>query len=141
MGVPVSKRIPGATYRLQFNRHFTFTQAVQVAEYLRELGVTDCYASPLFKAGPQSTHGYDICAFDQFNPNVGTREEFARFARRLRELELGLLKDNVTNHMGNDLSNPWWRDVLEKGRSSPYATWFDIDWEPLQCDLRNKVLL
>jgi (1->4)-alpha-D-glucan 1-alpha-D-glucosylmutase len=141
MGIPAEKRIPGATYRLQFNRHFTFQQALQVVEYLRELGITDCYASPLFKAGPQSTHGYDICAFDQFNPHVGSREDFARFAQRLRELELGLLLDIVPNHMGNDLSNPWWRDVLEKGRASAYANWFDIDWQPLQSDLRNRVLL
>src|SRR6185295_12294809 len=24
--------------------------------------------------------------------------------------------------------NPWWQDVLEKGRASRYAKFFDIDW-------------
>src|SRR5215217_6413446 len=32
-------------------------------------------------------------------------------------------------------------DVLENGPSSRYAPYFDIDWQPLKSDLRNKVLL
>ncbi len=134
-------RIPRATYRLQFNRQFTFQQATELADYLADLGISDCYASPLFRAGPQSSHGYDICAFDQFNPNLGSAEDFDRFAARLRQLGLGLLLDMVPNHMGNDLSNCWWLDVLEQGPSSRYASWFDIDWRPLQSDLRDQVLL
>ncbi|HEY2253855.1 MAG TPA: malto-oligosyltrehalose synthase, partial [Planctomycetaceae bacterium] len=35
----------------------------------------------------------------------------------------------------------WWYDVLENGPSSPYASYFDIDWSPLKHDLANKVLL
>src|SRR5690349_9173713 len=125
-----AKRIPAATYRLQFNRQFTFQQAADVVDYLRELGISDCYASPLFQAGPESTHGYDICGFDQLNPNLGTAAEFERFAELLRKQNMGLLLDMVPNHMGNDLSNCWWFDVLAKGQASPYARWFDIDWQP-----------
>ena len=29
-------------------------------DYLAELGVTECYASPLLTAKPGSTHGYDV---------------------------------------------------------------------------------
>ncbi len=35
----------------------------------------------------------------------------------------------------------WWQDVLENGPSSPYAAWFDIDWQPVKPELDNKVLL
>ena len=38
-------------------------------------------------------------------------------------------------------NNPWWQDVLQNGRTSIYADFFDIDWEPLKDELRNKVLL
>jgi (1->4)-alpha-D-glucan 1-alpha-D-glucosylmutase len=134
-------RIPGATYRLQFNRDFTFDHALEAASYLEELGVTDVYASPLFQAGPQSTHGYDICGFDRFSRDIGGREGFDRFAARLRETGLGLLLDMVPNHMGNDLSNNWWNDVLEHGRASRFALYFDIDWRPLNSDLIDQVLL
>jgi len=122
-------RIPAATYRLQFNAQFTFNSAAQIADYLHELGISDCYASPLFRAGPKSTYGYDICSFDQLNPVLGRLGGFEQFTARLQKLGLGLLVDMVPNHMGADLSNGWWLDVLEKGRASPYATWFDIDWQ------------
>ncbi len=136
-----AKPIPTATYRLQFNREFTFNSASLVADYLRELGVSDCYASPILYAGPQSTHGYDICDFDQLNPSLGTFAEFERLVERLHALGMGLLLDMVPNHMSADPANPWWRDVLERGPASPYARWFDIDWEPRDPDLRGKVLL
>ncbi|HWX19284.1 MAG TPA: malto-oligosyltrehalose synthase [Candidatus Binatia bacterium] len=135
------KRSPLATYRWQFNNQFTFRQALAAADYLSELGISDCYASPLFKAEPQSTHGYDICGFDQFNPNLGSAAEFEQMAARLERLGLGLLLDIVPNHMAADPSNPWWLDVLEKGPASRYATWFDIDWRPLDPTLHNRVLL
>jgi (1->4)-alpha-D-glucan 1-alpha-D-glucosylmutase len=133
--------IPRATCRLQFNRDFAFAHAAAVAEYLGELGISDCYASPLFKAAPASTHGYDICGFDQINPALGGEHDFERFAAGLKQLGLGLLLDMVPNHMGNDLSNRWWLDVLENGPASPFANYFDIDWRPLGSELRDKVLL
>ena len=133
--------IPGATYRLQFNRDFTFKDATALVEYLEELGITDCYASPLFKARADSGHGYDVCDFNQFNRNLGGAETFDQFATRLRERDMGLILDLVPNHMGADLSNAWWFDVLEKGHESPFAAYFDIDWEPLNSDLHNQILL
>jgi (1->4)-alpha-D-glucan 1-alpha-D-glucosylmutase len=140
-GIARKLRVPDATYRLQFNRDFRLPQATDLAPYLRDLGISDCYASPLFQAGPESTHGYDVCGFDEFNPAIGTREEFETWSSRLRELGLGLILDMVPNHMGADLSNHWWADVLQRGRQSPFACFFDINWEPLQSDLHNRILL
>ncbi len=136
-----SKRIPGATYRLQFNRDFTFRQAVAMAEYLHDLGITDCYASPIFRAGRDSTHGYDICRFDEINPILGGAGEFDSFAKKLSELSMGLILDIVPNHMGIDSSNSWWMDVLLSGPNSEFASFFDIDWRPRHSNLRDQVLL
>jgi len=133
------KRIPVATYRWQFNREFTFQKAAETAIYLRDLGITDCYSSPLFQA--ESSHGYDIVRFDQFNPQLGGAADFDRMAARLRELGLGLLLDMVPNHMGNVLSNLWWLDVLEKGQDSPYFSFFDIQYQVAEPDLHDKILL
>jgi (1->4)-alpha-D-glucan 1-alpha-D-glucosylmutase len=132
------RRIPGATYRLQLNRDFTFAKAREVANYLRELGITDCYLSPIFKAAPQSTHGYDICDFNQINPNIGGVESFEQFAMHVRGLGMSVLLDFVPNHMSTDMSNAWWFDVLEKGPASKHALWFDIDWQRFE---GGKVLL
>ena len=135
------KRIPCATYRLQFNRDFTFQQAREILDYLTELGISDLYASPLFQAGPQSTHGYDTCCFGNINPNLGSAEDFDRLTSAVKERGMGLLLDVVPNHMSATLSNDWWVDVLENGRASPYAGFFDIDWRPGNPALHDKVLL
>src|SRR5215470_5047370 len=135
-------RIPAATYRLQFNSQFTFEQAAWLAPYLYDLGVTDCYASPLLTARRGSQHGYDITDHSKLNPEVGSEEEFAEFARRLGRRGMGLILDVVPNHMSiTGSSNRWWNVVLENGPSSPYAQFFDIDWRPPKPDLAGKALL
>jgi (1->4)-alpha-D-glucan 1-alpha-D-glucosylmutase len=133
------KRIPRATYRLQFNREFTFRQAREVLGYLEELGISDVYASPLFEAGPESTHGYDICCHGRINSNLGSEEDFSKFAADVRKRGLGLLVDIVPNHMSASLQNRWWADVLEKGGESRYSGFFDIESE--RPGSENKVLL
>jgi (1->4)-alpha-D-glucan 1-alpha-D-glucosylmutase len=135
-------RIPRATYRLQFNRHFTFRDAQPLIDYLDELGVSDCYASPILRACAGSEHGYDICDHTQLNPEIGTPQEFDALADTIRARGMGLVFDMVPNHMGiADPGNAWWMDVLENGPSSLYAATFDIDWQPIKRELANKVLL
>jgi (1->4)-alpha-D-glucan 1-alpha-D-glucosylmutase len=134
----MTQRIPGATYRLQLNRDFTFAKAREVAGYLRDLGFTDCYLSPIFKSAPESTHGYDVCDFNQINPNLGGIEGFEQFSLHLRGLGMSLLLDFVPNHMSTHISNAWWFDVLENGPASKHALWFDIDWQRFE---GGKVLL
>jgi len=123
--------VPLATYRLQLHRNFTFSDARTVVPYLQALGITDCYLSPISKAAPGSEHGYDVIDSAVLNPELGTDEEFQEFFRTVQSHGMGLLLDVVPNHMGiGKTLNPWWRDVLENGPSSRYATAFDIDWHP-----------
>jgi (1->4)-alpha-D-glucan 1-alpha-D-glucosylmutase len=135
-------RIPICTYRLQFNRRFTFAQAREIVPYLRSLGVSDVYASPYFQASADSLHGYDITDHNKFNAAIGSREEYDAWIAELHAHEMGQVLDFVPNHMGiGEPGNEWWMDVLESGPSSMYAPYFDIDWRPLKSDLRDKVLL
>jgi (1->4)-alpha-D-glucan 1-alpha-D-glucosylmutase len=137
-----SKTAPRATYRLQFNRDFTFADAERLVPYLAELGISHFYASPWLKARAGSLHGYDIIDHNAFNPEVGSPEEFDRLSDALARHGLGHILDFVPNHMGiAQADNAWWLDVLEWGRASPYADYFDIDWTPTDPRLRNKVLL
>lgn len=138
----MSASIPTATYRFQFNKEFTFRDALALVPYLHELGISHVYASPIFRAMPGSMHGYDICDHNSLNPEIGTREEFDSLIAELHRLGLGFIVDFVPNHMGiAETQNHWWMDVLENGPSSPYARFFDIDWVPLKRELENKVLL
>ena len=135
-------RIPTCTYRLQFNRWFTFAQAREIVPYLHALAVSDAYASPYFQAGTESLHGYDITDHNNLNAAVGSREEYDSWIAELHAHLMGQVLDFVPNHVGiAEPLNQWWMDVLENGPSSRFAPYFDIDWHPLKSDLRDKVLL
>ncbi|MDZ4345613.1 MAG: malto-oligosyltrehalose synthase, partial [Candidatus Binatia bacterium] len=135
-------RIPTATYRLQFHKDFGFADAGELIGDLRDLGISDVYASPIFKARAGSLHGYDIVDHSQIDPALGGADEFAKFSAALKTHGMGLILDIVPNHMGiAEASNAWWMDVLENGPSSSYASYFDIEWHPANPHLENKVLL
>jgi len=137
-----SPQIPLATYRLHFNRDFTFADAAQLVPYLAALGITHCYASPYLRARPGSTHGYDIIDHNLLNPEIGSTEDFEKFVAALRQHGMGHILDIVPNHMGvMGSDNAWWLDVLENGEASGYAEFFDIDWQPLKDELQGKVLV
>ncbi len=136
------RRLPTATYRLQFNRNFTFRDGTAIIPYLYDLGISDCYASPYLTAAPGSLHGYDVSDHNALNPEIGTLEEYDAMVLEIQRRQMGQLLDIVPNHMGvTGGHNHWWLNVLENGPSSPYAAFFDIDWRPLKAELADKVLL
>jgi len=135
-------RIPGATYRLQFNAGFSFDAARQIAGYLCELGISDLYASSYLQAKAGSLHGYDIVNQTVLNREIGSESSFQGMVDELQRLGMGHILDFVPNHMCiESAENLWWMDVLENGRSSAYAHFFDIDWNPVKKELTGKVLL
>lgn len=122
-------RVPSATYRIQFHLNFRFADAEQIIPYLHEMGITHLYASPWGRARRGSMHGYDVADPLHVNSELGTEEEFTRLVERLHKYGMSLILDIVPNHMAASDENPWWMDVLENGIESPYATYFDIDWD------------
>jgi len=135
-------RIPVATYRLQLNKDFGFAAARSILPYLRLLGITDVYASPYFAARKESSHGYDVVDHGALNAELGSEQEYLAFYAELARLGMGQILDFVPNHMCiESAANTLWSDVLENGRSSPYAYFFDIDWDPVKKELKDKVLL
>jgi (1->4)-alpha-D-glucan 1-alpha-D-glucosylmutase len=130
-----------ATYRLQFNRQFTFRDATELVPYLAALGISHIYASPIMEASPGSTHGYDIIDHNRLNPEIGSEVDFRALVDALHWHGMGLILDFVPNHMGIGSDNAWWMDVLEWGRDSPFAPYFDINWDPVRPDLKDRVLL
>jgi len=136
-------RVPTATYRVQFNPEFGFEDARALIPYLRELGISDLYASPILQARYGSPHGYDVTDALSLNRELGTEEQFEALTNELRRCGMGLLLDIVPNHMAASPQNLWWMDVLENGPSSRFAPYFDIDWSSgfEKGTLEGKVLL
>lgn len=134
--------IPTATYRWQFHGGFRFSDATALAPYLAGLGISHCYASPYLKAHPGSPHGYDIADHQAVNPEIGTDEERREFVRALKAHGLKQIVDVVPNHMRvDDPGNRWWWDVLQTGKRSPFAHYFDIDWESPERQYVDKVVI
>jgi (1->4)-alpha-D-glucan 1-alpha-D-glucosylmutase len=131
-----------ATYRLQFHRGFTFRDAIELVPYLSKLGISHIYASPIMEARPGSTHGYDIVNHNRLNPELGREAEFHELVDALHQHGMGLILDIVPNHMAvGGCENAWWLDVLEWGQESPFAEYFDINWDATRPDLKGRVLL
>jgi (1->4)-alpha-D-glucan 1-alpha-D-glucosylmutase len=134
-------RMPLATYRLQFSANFTFRDAISILDYLRDLGISHVYASPILTSRRGSGHGYDLTDPVKIDPELGGDEGFVALRAALKERDMGLLLDIVPNHMAASSENRWWMDVLEFGADSPFASYFDINWRPPRRDLENKLLL
>jgi len=132
---------PMATYRLQFNQQFRLTDAHALVLYFSRLGVTHLYASPILRARKGSSHGYDVVDPKTINPDLGNETDLMNLADDLGNFGLGLILDIVPNHMAASIENPYWRDVLTYGHSSPFAGWFDIDWRMPDPDMWGRVLV
>lgn len=138
----MSLRVPTATYRVQLHAGFGFREAAKMVPYLKQLGISDLYVSPIFEAAPGSTHGYDVLNHDRLNPELGGDAGFETLTDALATHRLGLIVDFVPNHMGVGADgNPIWEDVLEHGQASEHAQFFDIDWQPPKATLDRKLLL
>src|SRR5262245_26238971 len=134
--------IPLATYRLQFTPAFGFDDAAAAVPYLKALGVSHLYASPILQARAGSTHGYDVVDHGALNPELGGDAAFDRLCAVLAAADIGLILDFVPNHMGvHHADNPWWLDVLEWGPRSLRAASFDLDWKSLPGHPRVAVLV
>jgi (1->4)-alpha-D-glucan 1-alpha-D-glucosylmutase len=134
--------VPRATYRVQLHQDFNFERLGQIIPYLSELGISDVYLSPLFRAVPGSKHGYDVCDHNEVSAELGGRDGLLKVDALLRERGMGMVIDFVPNHMGIEGPYNWrWIDVLEHGRLSRYANFFDIQWNPRQTSLQDRIIL
>ncbi|EJM59899.1 maltooligosyl trehalose synthase, partial [Pseudomonas sp. GM49] len=131
-----------ATLRLQFHKGFTLEDAVPLVPYFARLGISHVYASPLLRARAGSTHGYDVVDPTRVNPELGGEAALRSLVSALHGQNMGLILDIVSNHMavgGSD--NPWWLDLLEWGRLSPYGEFFDIQWHSPDPLMEGQLLL
>ena len=137
------RAVPVSTYRLQLGADLTLDDAAASVGYLADLGVTHLYLSPILRAAPGSTHGYDVVDHTEIAPLLGGRPALDRLAAAARTHGLRMIVDIVPNHMA--VPTPVWHNralwsVLEHGPESEYANWFDVDWSAGEGALLMPVL-
>ncbi|MGO8881468.1 MAG: malto-oligosyltrehalose synthase [Desulfomonilaceae bacterium] len=119
---------PTATYRIQFSPSFGFQSASSVVPYLSDLGISDLYASPIFKATKGSLSGYDVVDPNHLNPELGGLSDLELLSAELQKHNMGWIQDIVPNHMAMDSENGILMDILVNGYNSQYFNFFDVDW-------------
>lgn len=130
-----------ATYRIQFHKDYTLYDAILLVPYLKKLGISHIYASPLLASASGSLHGYDTISWDFIDRERGGEEGLLALVAALRAHDMGLILDIVPNHMTTNPQNVWWQDVLQHGRQSRYAHYFDIDWSVSTEQETHKIIL
>ncbi|MGW5097418.1 malto-oligosyltrehalose synthase [Streptomyces nodosus] len=139
--LPPVPAVPTATYRLQLQPQFPFGAAQAAVPYLAALGVSHLHLSPVLEAVPGSAHGYDVVDPARVREELGGEAGLRSLAHTAREHGLGLVVDIVPNHMAaSPRHNRALWEVLREGPASPYARWFDIDWEAQDGQLLLPVL-
>lgn len=132
---------PRATVRVQLNHQFGFDAALAILPYFERMGISHLFVSPILTARAGSMHGYDVVDHGQVNPELGGEEGLRRLVAGLRARGMGLIVDVVPNHMAvGGADNARWLEMLEWGRDSRYARFFDIDWDVPDPALHGRVL-
>jgi (1->4)-alpha-D-glucan 1-alpha-D-glucosylmutase len=144
---------PRATYRLQLSGEFPIRAASDLVSYLDRLGISHVSSSPVVRGlahsthrsdvvdlrtesectpmwlGTGSTHRYDVVDPRVIDPDIGSEQDLRQLAATLHAQGMGIILDIAPNHMAATDDNSAWQDVLAHGPSSPFACWFDIDWD------------
>jgi (1->4)-alpha-D-glucan 1-alpha-D-glucosylmutase len=131
--------IPASTYRVQLHKDFNFKNLESVLDYIADLGISTIYAAPIVKATPGSMHGYDVVDPHVINPDIGTLDDFRALIGKVKAKNMSWIQDIVPNHMAFHVDNYRLTDVLERGRDSQYADYFDINWNHHSPKLNGKV--
>lgn len=123
--------------------------------YLRELGVTALYLTPIFQS--PSLHRYDATSYVHIDEHLGVKgdyapaeakekledpttwtwtesdREFLALLREAKSMGFRVIIDGVFNHVG--VLFPAYLDVLAKGKESAYADWFSVkSWDPVEIE-------
>ncbi len=101
--------------------------------YIKSLGVTTIYLSPVFKAN--SNHKYNTGDFLQIDPGFGDEHIFADFIKKAEEMGIKIVLDGVFNHTGEDSIyfnkfGSYDSVGAYQSKESPYYDWFDFDVWP-----------
>ena len=101
-------------------------------DYLKDLGVTSLWISPIFK-NTGTYHGYNPIDFTKVDPNFGNKKILRKLVKKAHEKEIKIILDIVANHMGDLKTNysqkPQNREKAIKTLDKNYQT-----------DLNNKIL-
>lgn len=105
--------------------------------YLKQLGVTVIYLSPIFEA--MSNHRYDTSDYFKIDPMLGTLADFDRLVKKIHEAGMHVILDGVFNHVGVNSRYFNQAETYEtlgatQSKDSRYYPWFNFTKYPQEYD-------
>ncbi|GHI00714.1 glycoside hydrolase family 13 protein [Neobacillus kokaensis] len=107
---------------------------IQKVPYLKELGISGIYFTPIFKA--YSNHKYDTIDYLEIDPQFGTKETLKKLIEVCHKNSIKVMLDAVFNHSG--FYFPQFQDVLENGDNSRFKSWFHVHEFPLVTETQQN---
>ena len=101
----------------------------QKLPYLRELGVSVLYLSPIFEA--TSNHKYDTGNYMRIDPSFGTEADFVALCAAAKGMGMRVMLDGVFSHTGADSlyfnrGGNYEGVGAHQSKQSPYYSWYDF---------------
>lgn len=92
-------------------------------DHMSKLGSDCLLLNPVFES---ISHGYDTTDYKKVDCRLGDNQDLVDLVDACHSRGIKVLLDGVFNHVGRDF---WaFKDVQERRWDSPYAGWFEIDW-------------
>lgn len=107
-----------------------FRGIIDKLEYLKDLGVTTIFLSPIFYS--HANHRYNTSDYMQIDPILGSEEDFAELVGKARIYGMRIMLDGVFNHSGDDsiyFNKFGYFDSFGafQGTASPYRDWYTFN--------------
>ena len=105
--------------------------------YLKELGVTCLYFTPVFES--HSNHRYDTADYSKIDPLLGSEEDLTQLCAAARKLGIRVILDGVFSHTGSDSvyfnrEGRYPTQGAYNSQQSPYYPWYTFRQWPNSYD-------
>lgn len=118
----------------------TLQGIIKHLDYIKDLGCSALWLSPIFENNPTSYHGYAIQDYTQVDKRFGTKEDLADLVDAAHALDMRVFLDVVLHHSGDNWSYPGDHDYYYyQGAIFPFGKWRYED-RPVPTELRNPDL-
>lgn len=93
---------------------------IEKLDYIKSLGTTAIWLTPVMENGKDGYHGYWINDFYKVDPHLGTIDDLKLLVDEAHKRNMKVILDYVVNHVGYD--SPWLND-------ENYKDWFNENQE------------
>lgn len=109
-------------------------------DYIKDLGCTAIWLSPVFSNNELSYHGYAIQDYTKVDERFGTMEDLTQLVNAAHTLNMRVFLDVVLHHSGDNWAYPGdFPYYYNNGSVFPFGDWRSTEY-PLPVELRNQDL-